>query len=524
MKSRLAMLVRFVVLLAALMPLKLLAQHHHYKLIDVGTFGGALSAINFSVDINGKAVNEQSLTVGFSETAVPRTPTSNHLICGGDDGFGTNITHAFAWLGAGVVDLGSLPPSETDCSNAYQVNANGVIVGFSENGQVDPFTGFNQSRAVRWINGTIQDLGSFGGNQNEALGLNNHGQLVGFSLNTIPDPYSFFDFLLLFPNPPNGTQTRAVLWQKGQMQDLGTLGTGNDAVAFMINERGQIAGGSYVNTTPNPDTGLPTMDPFLWENGKMIDLGSFGGAFGLPNYLNNRGQVVGGSSVAAEPAACFFEDTLNCHPFLWEKGNLLDLAITSKGGVPQTADGINDAGEIIGGADFSANGGSPFDGYSWKSGIATDLGTLAGDCGSRAMGINSQGEIVGHTFSCPDFPFHHAVLWEHGSMVDLNDLIPRDSPLQLAFSNDINNRGEIVGMGVPAGVDPSNVLTQGHAFLLIPCDEAHPGIEGCDYNMVESSAVASVSPAVREAPRRVPPAALWRRNNRFHFPAFNPRT
>jgi probable HAF family extracellular repeat protein len=489
----------------------------------MGTFGGDLSAINFAADIGNTAINRHGVTVGFSATSTSRLPTSNHLICGGDDGFGSFITHAFRWQDGTVMDLGALPPAETDCSNAYQVNADGVVVGFSENGILDPLTGFNQSRAVRWEDGEIEDLGSFGGNQNEGTAINKHGQIVGFSLNTISDPFSLFDFLLTFPNPPNGTQTRAFLWQQGQMQDLGTLGTGNDAVAFMINERGQIAGVSYTNSTPNPVTGIPTVEPFFWENGTMIDIGGFGGAFGTPNFLNNRGQVVGVSSVPADPGACFFEDFANCHPFLWEKGNLLDLATTTNGGIPQTGDGINDDGEIIGGADFSSSGGSPFDAYVWKNGVATDLGTLNGDCGSRAMAINSHGQIVGHAFSCPNFNFHHALLWENGSIVDLNALIPGNSPLQLAFADDINDRGEVAGMGVPPGVDPANVLTQGHAFLLIPCDENHPGIEGCDYSLVDASAAPPARPAVREGFGHMPPASLWRRNNRFHFPALGSR-
>ena len=458
-------------------------QLHHYKLIDMSTLGGNFSAVNYSTDINDKAVGRNGITVGFSETAVPRTAASNHLICGGDDGFGTNVTHAFRWQ-HGIVDLGALAPAENNCSNAYQVNIRGEIVGFSENGQLDPVTGFKQSRAILWKHGRIHDLGSLGGNQNEALAINSHGQIVGFSQNTVIDPHSYFDFLLLSRTPPNGTQTRAVLWQDGRMRDLGALGTGTDAVASMINERGQIAGLSFTNTNPNPVTGLPQVDPFIWDHGKMIDIGTFGGAFGQPNYLNNRGQLVGGLSVLAAPGACFFEDYPNCHPFLWEDGNLLDLATTSTGGVPQTADGINDGGEIIGAADFSARSGSRFDAYLWTRGVAKDLGTLPGDCGSRAMAINSRSQVVGHAFSCPNFHFHHALLWQNNSMVDLNSLIPTNSSLELAFANDVNVRGEIAGMGVPPGVDPAKVFTLGHAFLLIPCDENHPNIEGCDYRII----------------------------------------
>jgi probable HAF family extracellular repeat protein len=498
-------------------------HHYHYKLIDMGTFGGSISAINFAGDIGNAAVNARGVTVGFSETSTPRGPTSNPVICGGDDGFGSSITHAFRWRNGTVVDLSSLPPAETNCSNAYRINARGEIVGFSENGEVDPLTGFNQSRAVRWKDGEIDDLGSFGGNQNEGLAINNHGQMVGFSQNTVPDPYSLFDFIL---GSPNGTQTRAFLWEKGRMEDLGTLGTGNDASAFTINEHGQIAGVSYINSTPDPVTGIPAVDPFFWEHGTMVDMGSFGGAFGQPTFLNNRGQVVGGSSVPADPGACFFEDYPNCHPFLWEKGNLLDLATTTIGGVPQTADGISDDGEIIGSADFSSAGGSPFDAYLWRKGVAKDLGTLPGDCYSRAMAINSHGQIVGHALSCPNFAFHHAILWEHGAIIDLNTQIPKNSPLQLAFADDINDRGEIAGMGVPPGVDPSNVSTQGHAFLLIPCDENHPGVEGCDYGMVEATTAPLLrSSAVRDALGGKHPSGMKQRY-RPHFSdtAARPRT
>jgi hypothetical protein len=45
--------------------------------------------------------------------------------------------------------------------------------------------------------------------------------------------------------------------------------------------------------------------------------------------------------------------------------------------------------------------------------------------------------------------------------------------LTLTAGISINDRGEITAQGLLANGDQ-------HAVLLIPCDENHPGVEGCD--------------------------------------------
>src|SRR5579862_2197062 len=85
------------------------------------------------------------------------------------------------------------------------------------------------------------------------------------------------------------------------MRGLGTLGSGKDSFAEFVNDSGQVAGWSFTNGDTNPTTGLPTFEPFLWEHGTMQDLGTLGGTIGYPYGLNNRGQVIGASTLTATP-------------------------------------------------------------------------------------------------------------------------------------------------------------------------------------------------------------------------------
>ena len=64
-------------------------------------------------------------------------------------------------------------------------------------------------------------------------------------------------------------------------------------------------------------------------------------------------------------------------------------------------------------------------------------------------------------------------LSKDGKIVDLNRLISHRSHMKLQVASNINNRGEIAHRGTANGDQ--------HAFLLVPCNGEHPGIEDPNY-------------------------------------------
>jgi probable HAF family extracellular repeat protein len=303
-------------------------------------------------------------------------------------------------------------------------------------------------RGVLYNRGGVIDLGTFGGRESIANAVNNRGQVVGCAETVVPDPSYGWRC-----SGQGSQQTRAFLWEDGVMQDLGTLG-GPGAVAVLVNEKGQVAGWSLTNSTPNDATGIPTEHPFLWENGTMRDLGTIGGTvIDAVNAINNRGQVVGSMNVAGDQSF---------HPFLWDGQTLKDLG--TFGGLWGRANSINDAGAVVGWA--CTDGPTMCDtthAFLWQGGTMTDLtmSDLGGrGCNDAAYSLNSRMQVVGSSDDCAGNT--SAFLWESGSSVDLNTLIiSNPSGAQLIIALIINERGEIAAQGVL----PNGDL---HAFLLIP--------------------------------------------------------
>src|SRR3569833_3440494 len=91
-----------------------------------------------------------------------------------------------------------------------------------------------------------------------------------------------------------GLQRRAFLYSNGTMQFLDTLsGTVGESFALGINDSGQITGGAQFLYGPTR--------PFLYSNGKMIDLGTFRGEdiSGGVGGGGGAGRGAGGAGAAA---------------------------------------------------------------------------------------------------------------------------------------------------------------------------------------------------------------------------------
>jgi probable HAF family extracellular repeat protein len=498
-KSRTLICIAAMTLSAALaipVGLRFAAQEHlRYKLVVIGTLGGPQSFGD--AGHNAANINSKGIAAGVADTSIPDpfyplyNPGFASLI-----GLDRYIYHGLLARGSTLIDLGGLPGG-TDSTVSY-LTENELVSGQALDGSIDPIFGWQASKAVAWIDGKIINLGTLGGYESAAGRMNSRGQVTGYATNAVSDPFSIIYFL--FRDVSNGTQTRAFLWdEKEGMQDIGTLG-GPDAFAPYINERGQIAGFSYTNSTPNSTTGVPTLDPFLWENGRMIDLGTLGGTNGGAGDLNNRGQVIGTSSLAGD---VFF------HPFLWTApGPMHDLG--TLGGATGVANAINDTGEVVGYADTPTSTHA----YVWTHGKMTDLGTLDGDCFSVAFGINAHTQIVGQSITC-DFAGFRAFLWD-GHIIDLNVFVPAGLGLTLNEVEQINDRGEVFGIGTLANGDL-------RAFLLLPVGDDDPeGISATPENLsalaARTAQLSASATGARKTQREMLAGWRARLTQRYHVP------
>src|SRR5436190_4375675 len=223
---------------------------------------------------------------------------------------------AVLWRDGVRIGLGHLADTTMDhpWTFANALNAKGQIVGTSEVRRIPPVGNYPHRvfHPFIWDNGVMRDLGvltplpcwdgmpgdcAWG----EAVAINNHGVVVGNV------------------NDPVASKTRAFIWEKGVMRDLGVL-PGHTTRALAINDRGQVLG--YVEG----------VGAFLWENGQVQMINNPGVGYAIPVLgVNGEVLVIGaGPTNGSQP-----------HLFVWQAGQMSDLGESN-------AYAINSRGEIVG--------------------------------------------------------------------------------------------------------------------------------------------------------------------------------
>ena len=358
-----------------------------------------------------------------------------------------------------VTDLGTLSGSY---SEAFYMNNNGAIGGVSSRAD-------GTEHAFLWKKAVMADLGTLGGANSIAFGGPNlWNQLVGQSDTAAEDPNNedFCGF---------GTHhiCRPFLWQplpfeRGVMLPLPTLG-GHNGQADGINNLGEVVGTAENATT---DTSCPIgqtlhqFKPVTWSLGEIRELRTFSGdPDGVALGTNDYGDVVGTSGVCAPFNPNISENLTALHALLWHKGEMTDLGnlggTGTNGGI--LAFNINNNSQVVGLSDIK--GDASFHAFLWTSETGMqDLGMLsADDFGSSATGLDDKGNVVGLSIDATGTP--HAFLRPNGGkMIDLNTLIPTDSPLFLFQACSINSRGELTGLALETSTGDL------HAFLAVPVD------------------------------------------------------
>lgn len=333
----------------------------------------------------------------------------------------------------------TLPLVGGTLASGEAINDRGEVAGFGA-------TAAGTFTAVIWQNGVAKTLGTLGGPNSEVQwpGLNNRGTVVGFAeraeLSPLGEHWSCSAF---FPTI-TGHICRGFAWRDDHMVEMPTFG-GDNSFATEVNERGRVVGWAE---TPvhDPTCHAPQVLQFramVWdpETGRVRALPPlYGDSTSAATAINDRDQIVGISG-ACDTAVAGISARAGV---MWDHDEVIDIG--GLGGTAfNTPMAINNSGVVVGFSDTTGdqNGAAPnFQAFIWTrdKGIK-NLKSLPQDVISEALGINSQGQVVGVSIGASA----HAVIWEHNAMYNLQSFLPAGYPDSLQVAQDINDEGQITG-------------------------------------------------------------------------------
>ena len=314
---------------------------------------------------------------------------------------------------------------------AKAINSTGQVV-CRRPGKPPPVYSISSSRlyvTVLWDQGRVTEL--VGGGKTYGFGLNDRGDIVGISHLAKDGP------------------SHAFLWRDKSLTSLGT-----SSWASAINNAGQIVGRTKTKNSAEGNRA------FIWQGGKMADLNEL-----IPPHvewmleaaidINESGQI------ACDAIAYSYRQA---HVLLYHKGSVTDLG--TLGGTSSSANGINNKGHVVGMSSIGGDYRDPRRAFLWDGKAMINLGTLGGLSCARA--INSHGHIVGLSVLNDEKRYlaRRAVIFRDGRVIDLNDLVPDRRGWLLREASDINDRGQICGTArVPT---TGRTIGAFRAFLLDP--------------------------------------------------------
>ena len=281
------------------------AQAQHLYLVDLNS----KTVIDLGSDVVANAINDSGQVVGDK---------SGHAFITGPDG-------------VALRDIGTLGGAK---SSASGINAGGQVVGWSDT------VGGARHAFITGPDGVgMKDLGfpaninlpgqSPVPNSSAALAINDAGQVVGWFDGTFGCCY----FQHAFITGPNGADMRDL------SGDIGFLYTYTTGIG--INDAGQVAAGSK-----NDDSYTGTVF-ITGPNGiGATPVDGLGGAFPF-NYasgINGNGQVIGSAATG----------DLKQHAYVTGPDGVGTRDLGTLGGSVSDSSGINDAGQVVGSSEIAA--------------------------------------------------------------------------------------------------------------------------------------------------------------------------